>query len=64
MQLGDSLWQLKCIMIADGSNRVSLADKLVPDCWLSVQSACSESQVSESLLLPLQAFFCLFKYVF
>lgn len=38
MQLCGSLGQLKCIMrIADGSNYIFLADKLVQDYWLSVR---------------------------
>ena len=38
MQLCGSLGQLKCIKrIADDSSYIFLADKLVPDCWLSVR---------------------------
>jgi len=49
MQLCGSLGQLKCIMrIADDSNYIFLADKLVPDCWQSVPS---QFHFSESLFL-------------
>lgn len=40
VQLCGGLGQLRCIMIADDSNCIFLADKTVPDCWLSVQTQC------------------------